>query len=215
MSKVVVFGATGYAGGHIAAELIRRGYDVVGVARDTSSLVTGEHLSPAQGSLFDAEFVRRVAEGAEVLVVALPFREIDGHRLVDAMGSLLDTAAAVGARLGVVGGAGSLRVAEDGPRLFETPEFPTEFVDEARAAGAALEALQAAETEVDWFFLSPAALFGSYNPGAATGHYRLGDEVLVTDESGRSDISGADYALAFVDEIAHPAHHQARFTVGY
>ena len=51
--------------------------------------------------------------------------------------------------------------------------------------------------------------------GEKTGKFRLGTDVLVTDASGNSGISGADYAIAFADEIDNPAHHQARFTIGY
>lgn len=32
---------------------------------------------------------------------------------------------------------------------------------------------------------------------------------------GESFISGADYAVVFIDEIDKPAHRQARFTVAY
>jgi hypothetical protein len=32
---------------------------------------------------------------------------------------------------------------------------------------------------------------------------------------GGANISGADFAIAFVDEIEKPAHHQTRFTLGY
>ena len=38
MSRIVVFGVTGYAGGHITAELLDRGHAVVGVARDTTQV---------------------------------------------------------------------------------------------------------------------------------------------------------------------------------
>jgi putative NADH-flavin reductase len=78
-----------------------------------------------------------------------------------------------------------------------------------------LEALKQADTTVDWFYLSPAGSFGSYNPGKKTGTYRLGDDLLITDADGHSNISGADFALAFADEIEKPAHHKARFTLGY
>ncbi|WP_295910030.1 hypothetical protein [uncultured Actinomyces sp.] len=36
--------------------------------------------------------------------------------------------------------------------------------------------------------------------------FRLGGDVLLTDENGVSDISGADFAQAFVDEIETPTH---------
>jgi putative NADH-flavin reductase len=40
--------------------------------------------------------------------------------------------------------------------------------------------------DVDWFYVSPAAGFGSYAPGEATGSYRVGGDVLVTDASASS-----------------------------
>ena len=46
-------------------------------------------------------------------------------------------------------------------------------------------------------------------------HARLGGDVLLTDENGVSDISGADFAQAFVDEIETPTHTGQRFTVAY
>ncbi|WIY05698.1 hypothetical protein QRX60_18270 [Amycolatopsis mongoliensis] len=41
MAKLVVFGGTGYAGGKIGAEAVRRGHEVVGVARNPGSAPEG------------------------------------------------------------------------------------------------------------------------------------------------------------------------------
>jgi hypothetical protein len=41
-------------------------------------------------------------------------------------------------------------------------------------------------------------------PGVKTGSFRLGTDVLITDVNGNSEISGGDYATAFVDEIDKP-----------
>ena len=60
-----------------------------------------------------------------------------------------------------------------------------------------------------------AAMFGAFNPGEARGMYRVGGDVLLADENGVSDISGADLGRAVVDEIETPAHRRARFTVAY
>jgi uncharacterized protein len=43
----------------------------------------------------------------------------------------------------------------------------------------------------------------------------VGGDVLLVDENGKSEISGEDFAVAFVDEIEQPKHHRTRFTVGY
>ena len=129
--------------------------------------------------------------------------------------TILDAVSSGGARLGVVGGASSLLVSPDGPRLIDTPEFPENFKAEARSHMAVLEALKASSTDVDWFYLSPPATVGAYAPGERTGTYRTGDDNLVVDAEGISFISGADFAIAFVDEIDNPIHHRTRFTVGY
>jgi uncharacterized protein len=124
------------------------------------------------------------------------------------------TIVTAGARLGVVGGASSLLVATGGPRVIDAG-FPLEYKAEAEAHSRVLEALRDAVTTVDWFYLSPAASFGAYNPGTKTGTFRLGTDVLITAADGSSEISGEDYATAFVDEIEEPVHHQTRFTLGY
>jgi uncharacterized protein len=215
MTSIVVFGGTGYAGSAITREALSRGIAVTVVARDTSKVEAAEGLTVEQGDAFDADFVSRVTQGADVIVVALHAVQSDGSELKDRFQPFVDAAAAAGARLGIVGGAGSLLVADGGPALFDTAEFPDAFKGEAKSHAQVLEGLRASGTDVDWFYVSPAAAFGSYNPGERRGTYRTTDDVLLTDAEGNSDISGEDFALAFVDEIASPAHHRARFGVAY
>lgn len=115
----------------------------------------------------------------------------------------------------MVGGAGSLLVAEGGPQLVETDGFPDAFKSEAAELAGVLGDLRAREDALDWFFVSPASSFGAWAPGEATGVYRIGGDVLLVDENGQSRISGADLALAIVEEIEKPAHHRVRFSVAY
>ena len=168
--------------------------------------------------MHDAALVDQLAADADVIVTAIRFAPDgsgDGVQLLDAFPALTSAAARRGTRLGVVGGASSLLVAEGGPRLIDTPDFPDQFKGEARSASAVLEVLRADGTGVDWFFVSPAAGFGAYNPGNPTGRYRVSGEILLTDGSGKSEISAPDFALAILDEIDHPAHHRTRFHVAY
>ncbi|MCY1694921.1 NAD(P)-dependent oxidoreductase [Curtobacterium sp. SL109] len=215
MSTIVVFGGTGYAGSAITHEALSRGHQVVAVARDTSKLDPADGLTLAQGDAFDPDFVAEVTKGADVVVVALHAVQSDGSELKDRFQHFVDAASAAGARLGIVGGAGSLLVADGGPALYDTPEFPDAFKGEAKSHGQVLDALRASDTDVDWFYVSPAAAFGSFNPGERLGTYRTSDDLLLTDAEGNSEVSGADFAIAFVDEIETPAHHQARFAVAY
>lgn len=211
MSKVVVFGFSGYAGGAITRELVVRGHEVLGVSRTAPS--AGEQVAVRAGSVFDEALVREVAAGADHLVVALHAQ--GDPALVTALPALTATAIAEGATLSFVGGAGSLLVSENGPRLFETPDFPEAYLPEARAHGAILDALRESPAELDWFYVSPAAEFGAWAAGERTGSFRVGGDVLLTAADGSSTISGADYAIAYVDEIERGEHRRARFSVAY
>jgi putative NADH-flavin reductase len=76
---------------------------------------------------------------------------------------------------------------------------------------AKLEMLEDSPDTLDWFYLSPAASFGAWIPQNVTGSYRTSHEVLLKDEDGTSEISGADLALAVLDEIEEPRHQRRRF----
>jgi uncharacterized protein len=214
LSTIIIFGITGFSGRNIASELLERGHDVIGVARNPAEVAPREHLEVRAGSVYDSAFITHTAQGADAIVVAIRVRQSDEVELVTAVPALLAAAAAAGARLGVVGGAASLLVAEGGPRVIDAG-FPEEYRAEAEAHSRVLDALKGADTTVDWFYLSPPANYGAHNPGTKTRTFRHGADVLITDADGNSEISGADFAVAFADEIEKPAHHQARFTLGY
>ena len=118
-------------------------------------------------------------------------------------------------RLGVIGGAGGSLVADGGERVVDLPSFTEEYKPEALEAIDILEDLQADDGGHDWFYIHPAGGFGAWNPGERTGSYRDGGDVIVTDDKGDSYISGADFAVAVLDEIENPKHSRERFTVGY
>ncbi|MHA6738897.1 NAD(P)-dependent oxidoreductase [Rhodococcus erythropolis] len=212
MSKIAVFGGNGFAGSAIAKEAASRGHEVTVVARSAQS---GTDTNVVQGSVHDNTIVEQITADNDVVVVAIPAREIDGKRLLDAVTPLADAAARNGARIAVVGGAGSLLVAEGGPRVVDTPDFPDAYKGEALAHADVLDAVRATDSNVDWFYVSPAAAFGAHAGVAPKGSFQLGGDILLTDAEGNSAIAGEDYAHAFVDEIETPAHRRQRFTVAH
>ncbi|WP_438472527.1 NAD(P)-dependent oxidoreductase [Rhodococcus erythropolis] len=212
MSKIAVFGGNGFAGSAIAKEAASRGHEVTVVARSAQS---GTDTNAVQGSVHDNTIVEQITADNDVVVVAIPAREIDGKRLLDAVTPLADAAARNGARIAVVGGAGSLLVAEGGPRVVDTPDFPDAYKGEALAHADVLDALRATDSNVDWFYVSPAAAFGAHAGVAPKGSFQLGGDILLTDAEGNSAVAGEDYAHAFVDEIETPAHRRQRFTVAH
>ena len=106
--------------------------------------------------------------------------------MVDQLIKLADTA---GVRLGVLGGVSSVHLSEGGPRYFDVHQPPPEVRPEVETGLALLEALQQAPENLDWFYVSPAATFGAWNPQRVTGTYRVSDDVLLTDENGDSYIA--------------------------
>jgi len=211
--RALLFGVTGFTGGNLARELIGRGHEVLGVARNISDAQIPEGVIAVAANIFDEDAVAALAEDVDVIAVAVSPLTDDGP-LSDAVPGLLAVAEQRGARLGMVGGASSLLRAPDGPRIFDDG-FPEEWKPAAQALIDTLEALRASGTSVDWFVLSPAENYGSYIPGERRDEYRTGTEVVVADEEGRSFIGGEDFAMAFVDELENPSHHRMRFTVAY
>lgn len=214
MSTIVIFGGTGYAGGNIVREAVSRGHQVVSYSR-TAPAEQAEGVEYRTGSLTDDAVLAQAATDADDLVVATHGADVGGSPLVDHVARLTAAAIEHGARLSFVGGAGSLHVTKGGPRLVDTPDFHDDWKPEALSHAKVLDALRAGPEELDWFYVSPAALFGSFAPGETTGRYRLGGDELVTDAEGNSEISGTDFALAFVDEIEQGKHRRQRFTVAH
>jgi putative NADH-flavin reductase len=211
-TRVAVIGGTGYAGSHIAREALSRGLAVTAVGRKAPTEPI-EGVDYVEGSYADPELVKQLAAEHDVLVFSV--QHSADPDLVELLPSIAAAAAASGTRLAFVGGAGSTLVSEGGPRLVDTPEFHEEWKPEAVAGAATLDWLRADETGLQWFFVSPAGVFGAWAPGDATGAYRTSDDVFLVDENGVSEISGADFALAFVDEIVAPKHVNKRFHVAH
>ncbi|WP_415830901.1 NAD(P)-dependent oxidoreductase [Janibacter anophelis] len=199
----------------MAREAASRGHQVISYTRSAPNEPI-DGVEYRTGSLTDDAVLAQAAADADDLVVATHGADVGGSPLVDHVDRLASAAVEHGARLSFVGGAGSLHVAKGGPRLVDTPDFHDDWKPEALSHAKVLDALRSdAPDELDWFYVSPAALFGAFAPGETTGSYRLGGDELVTTEDGTSEISGTDFALAFVDEIEQRKHPRQRFTVAH
>jgi uncharacterized protein len=202
--KIAVIGASGNAGSRISAELARRGHSVTAIARHPEKIVAEANVTPTRGDVMDQAGLARLLAGHDAAISSVHFLASDPAKLIGAAKE-----SKVGRYL-VVGGAGSLEVAP-GVRLVTTPGFPVAYKAEAEKGAAFLDLLRA-ETELNWTFLSPSALFTA---GERTGKFRLGNDQLLTSADGKSSISFEDFAVALADEIERPAHIRQRFTVGY
>lgn len=215
MTRVTIIGGSGYAGSHIAEAAAVRGFAVTSVTRgEVAQQIAG--VTYTRGSILDPADRASWIAGSDVVIVAIsPRGDMAGETRRAIAELAAEVAAASGVRLGVVGGAGSLLQAPGGPRVMDGPEFPAEIQTEAAVMGDVLEDLRATPEQLDWFYVSPAGGFGPWAAGEYTGEYRLGGDVLLTDAEGNSNISGADFGVAVVNEIETPEHRRQRFTLAY
>ena len=208
--NVVLFGATGTLGTRIRQELLERGHQVTAVVRDPAKLETATGLTVKGGNVLEARDVAEAVQGADAVISAFGPPPDDPKQLAVAAEALTDGLQRAGVnRLIAVGGAGTLDIAP-GVRFIDAPGFPEAYKPAARAHLEALEVVR--KSPLDWTSIAPAAFI---MPGQRTGNYRTGGDLLVTDSSGRSQISAEDFAIAVVDELENGRHIRQRFTVAY
>jgi putative NADH-flavin reductase len=209
---VTVFGASGAIGSAIAAELLAQGHEVSGVSRRGTSTVSG--VRPVTGDASDVDHVAELVSGAAAVITAIGPR-LDGSESPDMLSATTRTLIAGLRKAGVtrllaVGGAGSLLEA-DGNLHVDNPHFPDAVKPIAYAHAAALD-IYRTTTDMDWTYVSPAA---SIEPGDRTGTFRVGGDVLLTDENGVSRIGIPDFAAGLVAELESPAAIRRRITIAY
>jgi putative NADH-flavin reductase len=212
--KLALFGASGTIGQRIVREALRRGHTVTAIVRDPARLTEQHaHLTAVMGNILNPESVAAAVAGHEAVLSAYgPSGGEGAETIAEAAHSLVAGLKQAGVtRLVVVGGAGSLEVAP-GLTLADTPQFPAAWKPIAQAHAEALDIYRKEGTDLEWSYLSPAALI---QPGERTGTFRLGGDQLLTDAEGQSRISAEDYAIAFLDEVEDPRHIRQRFTMAY
>lgn len=190
--KISVIGATGMVGQEIVAEAKNRGHEVTSYTRrglnDTSAV-----------DFSNTAAVTEIIDNSDATVISVAGRG-DYSSVLKAHEALIK--AAPQGRFLVVGGAGALN-AGDG-QLFDSPDFPAEYLPEAKTFGQVLDAYRASEG-LQWTMLAPSPVIA---PGVRTGEYNKQKDVPAG-----GFVSSADFAVAAIDELENPAHAGERFTV--
>ncbi|MFD1933161.1 MULTISPECIES: NAD(P)-dependent oxidoreductase [Nonomuraea] len=196
--KIAVIGATGNLGGAVAREAATRGHEVTALSSRDVDVLDPASIKPAVAghdavvaSVKGADHL--VPRGAAALLDALPDAGVD--------------------RLLFVGGGGSL-TSPEGRRFVDSPGFPPQYLETALDQAAALDLLRAADTTVDWSYVSPPPMH--LVEGDKTGGYRAeATDTPLTDDQGESRISTGDFASAIVDALERRDFVRQRFTVAY
>lgn len=214
--KFAVIGATGLVGNATVQELAARGHEVTAFARNIEKVAKADNIKAVAADVNAADFAAKL-QGFDAVVSAFnPGWENPNLAADFTLGANNITEAAKAAQvpyLLVIGGAGSLNVAPN-LQLVDTPDFPKEVYPGANAARNLLNDLRG-RRDVNWAFLSPAAMF-AVNPVRfeKSGQYRVGKDDVLPDANGApADISVADLAVAIADDVENKAHLFERFTV--
>lgn len=209
MSRIVVFGAGGRAGTRAVAEAAGRGHEVTAVVRDPGKYADlgGDRVAVVAGDVTDADSVATVAAGHDAAISAVYRADVPADEFyVGAANALLAGLTRAGVGRLVLVGIGTILEAAPGTLVHDTPAFPEQGRIFSLGHLAALQALQAATTDVDWVMLAPPPVVLD-DEAEKTGSYRTGRaHVLPTDESAPA-FSYADLGVALVDEAEAPRHH--------
>ena len=216
MKKIVLIGASGFVGSAILKEAIDRGHKVTAVVRHPEKItLINKNLVIKQGDVSSSATVTEVSKGADVVISAYNpgWKNPDiAKETTLVYKAIIEGVKKSGVkRFLVVGGAASLFISP-GKKLMDAGIIPESFQAAVRALADVYLVDLMAEESLDWVFFSPA---GIIEQGLRTGKFRLGKDDLIVNKAGESRISVQDYAVAMIDELEKPVHHQERFTIGY
>lgn len=220
--NVALIGASGFVGSAILRELLDRGYQVEALVNHPEKIkIQDKALTVKKVDVSDEKALTESLRGFDNVISAYNPGWSNPNIYKDTLTNypkILDAAKNAGVkRLLIVGGAGTLFV-KPGVRLIDTGTLPEAWVPGVKSLGEFYLNTLMNEKDIDWVFFSPAGNLGDMGakgPGKRTGVYRLGKDDMIFDKEGNSFISVEDYAKAMVDELATPAHHKERFTIGY
>ncbi len=210
--KITIIGATGMAGKEVVSEALKRGHQVTAIGRNSEKLAglgQDAKLSTLAKDAFKLTFDD--LKDSDIIVDAFAARPDQAYLHVDLATKLIAMFRGQKQRLIFILGAGSLHTGDD-HHLFvhdmeKNPKVQA-IIEVPRNQFAELTFLKTVRN-VDWTGVSPAI---NFHPGAAK-EKLLGKDDLLFNEKGVSETSAGTMAVAILDEIETPAHHQERFTV--
>lgn len=168
--RVLVTGATGFTGGHLARDLSRRGYQVTALVRDAARAadLTAAGVALAHGDIRDRAAVERAAHSVDVVYhIAAVYRQAGlraaEYRAInaEAVGTIVRAAAAAGVRRVVhcstVGVHGDV---EHPPANEDAPLRPGDVYQETKLEGEAVARDAGASAGVEVVIARPTGIYG-------------------------------------------------------
>ena len=168
--RVLVTGATGFTGGHLARALAARGYGVRALVRDRvrAGALADAGIDLVEGDLREGDSLVRASQGVDVVYnIAAIYRQAglrdDAYRAVNAAAvrSVVEAAAAAGARRVVhcstVGVHGDV---EHPPANEDAPLRPGDIYQRTKVEGEAIGREAAAAAGIELVIARPTGIYG-------------------------------------------------------
>jgi 2-alkyl-3-oxoalkanoate reductase len=212
--KVLVTGASGFLGSHVAEQLSKEGHTVRALVRRTSNrkfLDTLEHVEFTEGAVEDAATVEEAVKGVDAIVHAaglVKARSPEEFRSVNVTGTLHVLAAAKRhtpnlKRLVFISNLAAMGPSKDGPPL-RGDEEPHPVTHYGRSKLEAERAVYAAKDEIKVTILRPPAIYGPRDSEIFAVFQAIQRGVLPTIGDANNSLSmvyGTDAGLACVRAI--------------
>lgn len=211
--RIAVIGATGWLGGMVAAEARERGHEVTALVRDPVRAATlPEGVDHEVANVMDSAAVAAAIRDSDAVVGAVRAPRETPEQMPAAARSVIAAMADAGVKRVVwIGGTGTLRVTDDGPRIVDLPEFPDEWKGPTLAHSDALQLFRGSDG-LDWTYV---AVPREIVDGERTGAYRVGGDVMLSNDNGVSRITAPDFAVAVLDMLERGTHACEHVTVAY
>jgi len=218
--RIALIGGSGFVGSKILAEALQRGHQVTAIMRNPEKLdASQKNLAIKKADVLQIDELAKILAGHDVVISAFnPARGVAGAHVYDLHVNGHKAILAAARKSGVkrflgVGGAASLKTPE-GVELIDSPQFPAAYEQFKPGIRGTRELyyLLKQEPSLDWVFIAPSIVIA---PGERTGKFRVGKDHVLYNDKGESKISLEDYAVALVDEVERPQHHNERITIGY
>ncbi len=195
--RVAVFGASGRTGGLLVERCLAAGYEVTALVRTPATFAWRDRVRVMEGSVFDAEAVRRTIAGAEVVLSALGARSLKKEDVLErAVPLIVEAMRAEGVRrIVVLGGSSAIAGSLD-----KQPAMVRWFLRRVLYEGVLKwpSASQRAQWEtlkgsgLDWTMVLPPML----TEGKGRGKFRVDGEALPPRGSRIARADVADFMVA-------------------
>lgn len=211
--KIAIIGGTGYVGNQLVQEALKRGHEVVSIAKKNKLKIKDNKLTEKTFSIFNEDELNKAIKGTELIISAYHpgyFHVDPFNRFQDAYKIITNVAKKNKLKLIAIGSSVSLYEKDSGMPVYDG-FYNKAFLGMGMGMHKVLESFEN-DRELKWTMVLPSIEIAATSD---TRKYKVGEKYLFVDEYGESRVSLVDLADAVLNEVENPKYENKSFTVGY